>query len=92
MTDLPDTFGEEEAPDGCHAIRFHDGTPITPDGVIRAIREHSSGNPRSVRFDQIRDHYAAIAESVIRRDEIPLTRRDFIQRYFEALRTQKDAP
>ena len=27
---------------------------------------------------------------VMHRDQIPLTRRDFIHRYFEALRTQKD--
>ena len=61
---------------------------LTPDGVIRAIAEHSFGEHQPEAFDRVRNHYAAIAESVIRRDEIPLTRRDFIQRYFEALRNQ----
>lgn len=60
--------------------------PVTPDGVIRAIREHSEGEHASEQFEPVRDHYQAIAEAAMHRDQIPLTRRDFIQRYFEALR------
>jgi hypothetical protein len=63
--------------------------PLSAEGVIRAIAEHSNGIPGARRFGPVRDHYAAIAEAVIRRDEIPLTRRDFIQRYFEALRNHE---
>jgi hypothetical protein len=59
--------------------------------VIRAIAEHAQGDHRSTEFGPVRDHYAQIAESAIHRDEIPLTRRDFIQRYFEALRN-REAP
>jgi hypothetical protein len=63
---------------------------LSPDGVIRAIAEHAQGDHRSVQFGAVRDRYEAIAESAIHRDEIPLTRRDFIQRYFEALRTREE--
>jgi hypothetical protein len=69
--------------------------PVTPDGVIRAIREHSTGEHTSEAFEPVRDHYQAIAEAAMHRDQIPLTRRDFIQRYFEALRehaTDQPAP
>ena len=64
--------------------------PPSPDGVIRAIAERSAGDHRSEKFGSIRDYYAAIAEAAIHRDQIPLTRRDFIQRYFEALRTREE--
>jgi hypothetical protein len=63
--------------------------PTTPDGIIRAIREHSAGDHTPTAFQAIRDRYAAVAEATMHRDEIPLTRRDFIQRYFEALRNQE---
>ena len=63
--------------------------PVSPEGVMRAIAEHSAGEHGSEVFEPIRDHYAAIAEAVIRRDDIPLTRRNVIQRYFEALRTHE---
>jgi hypothetical protein len=67
-----------------------DPPPANPEGIIKAIREHSSGDHTATLFGQIRDHYAAVAEASMHRDEIPLTRRDFIQRYFEALRTRED--
>jgi len=63
--------------------------PLSPEGVVRAIAEQSNGVPGARHFGPVRDHYQAIAEAAIRRDEIPLTRRDFIQRYFEALRTHE---
>jgi len=63
--------------------------PTTPDGIIRAIREHSTGDHTPTAFQALRDRYAAVAEATMHRDEIPLTRRDFIQRYFEALRNQE---
>jgi hypothetical protein len=59
---------------------------LSPEGVIRAIAEHAAGEHVSEAFGPVRDKYEAIAEAAIHRDEIPLTRRDFIQRYFEALR------
>jgi hypothetical protein len=67
-----------------------DPPPANPEGIIKAIREHSAGDHTATLFGQIRDHYAAVAEATMHRDEIPLTRRDFIQRYFEALRTRED--
>ena len=63
---------------------------MSPEGVIRAIQEHAAGDPHPEQFGPVRDHYAAIAESAMHRDEIPLTRRDFIQRYFEALRNREE--
>jgi hypothetical protein len=67
-----------------------DPPPSNPEGIVKAIREHSAGDHTATLFGQIRDHYAAVAEATMHRDEIPLTRRDFIQRYFEALRTRED--
>ena len=67
-----------------------DPPPANPEGIIKAIREHSAGDHTATLFGQIRDHYAAVAEATMHRDEISLTRRDFIQRYFEALRTRED--
>ena len=67
-----------------------DPQPGTPDGIVRAIREHSAGAHTATLFGAVRDHYAAVAEASMHRDEIPLTRRDFIQRYFEALRTREE--
>jgi hypothetical protein len=63
---------------------------LSPEGVIRAIAEHAQGDHRATQFGPVRDHYGAIAESAIHRDDIPLTRRDFIQSYFEALRTREE--
>ncbi|MGN6108386.1 MAG: hypothetical protein ACTHU0_24995, partial [Kofleriaceae bacterium] len=55
-----------------------------------AVGGGAAGGHASEQFGRVREHYSAIAESEIRRDRIPLTRRDFIQRYFEALRTPKE--
>jgi len=82
--------GATEPPETVMSEEVDPGKPMSADGIIRAIAEHSAGDHRSVRFDAVRDHYEAIAEAAIHRDEIPLTRRDFIQRYFEALRTHDE--
>jgi uncharacterized membrane protein YgcG len=80
-----------KAPDSVAAERVDATTQISPEGVIKAIAEHAAGVHVSEQFGPVRDHYAALAEAAIRRDEIPLTRRDFIQRYFEALRNHEAA-
>ncbi|HSN29272.1 MAG TPA: hypothetical protein VLT45_23445 [Kofleriaceae bacterium] len=79
----PETVMAEE-------VKTDQPPPTTPDGIIRAIREHSSGDHTPTAFQALRDRYAAVAEATMHRDEIPLTRRDFIQRYFEALRTREE--
>ena len=79
----PETVMAEE-------VKTDQPPPATPDGIIRAIREHSTGDHTPTAFQAIRDRYAAVAEATMHRDEIPLTRRDFIQRYFEALRTREE--
>jgi hypothetical protein len=76
-------------PDGFTAEEVTLPPPTTPEGIIRAIAERSAGEHHATAFGPLRDKYEALAEGVIRRDEIPLTRRDFIQRYFEALRNQE---
>jgi hypothetical protein len=78
-------------PETVSAEEVDTGPPISADGVVRAIREHAEGEHGSEQFGPVRDHYAAIAEAAIHRDQIPLTRREFIQRYFEALRN-REAP
>lgn len=76
-------------PGSVAAERVDATTQISPEGVIKAIAEHAAGEHVSEQFGPVADHYAALAEAAIRRDEIPLTRRDFIQRYFEALRNHE---
>jgi hypothetical protein len=78
----PETVMAEE-------VKTEQPPPSTPEGIIKAIREHSTGDHTPTAFQAIRDRYAAVAEATMHRDEIPLTRRDFIQRYFEALRNQE---
>jgi hypothetical protein len=75
---------------GAVAAEQVETTPqVSPEGVIKAIAEHAAGEHVSEQFGPVRDHYEALAEAAIHRDEIPLTRRDFIQRYFQALRNHE---
>jgi hypothetical protein len=78
------------APSRFSAEQVETAPAMTPEGAVRAIAERMSGLHQPTAFDRARDQYEAIAEAAIRRDDIPLTRRDYIQRYFEALRTRED--
>jgi len=46
----------------------------------------SAGEPE---YQDIHRRYSAMAESAVKRERIPLSRRDFIRRYFEAIRPQQ---
>ena len=55
-------------------------------GSVRAIRRYSEGYRDSRDYKDLHDKYECIAESAVRREEIPLTRRDYIRSYFQAVR------
>lgn len=78
------------APSAFSAEQVETGPAVTPEGAVRAIAERTAGLHQPTAFDRIADHYQAIAEAAIRKDDIPLTRRDYIQRYFAALRTREE--
>jgi hypothetical protein len=78
------------APSAFSAEQVETGPAVTPEGAVRAIAERAAGVHQPTAFDPIRKHYEAIAEAAIRKDDIPLTRRDYIQRYFAALRTREE--
>ncbi len=79
------------APGAFAAEQIGTPTSFSPEGAVRAIAEHSAGEHRPEKFAPVRAYYEALAEAAIRRDDIPLTRRDFIQRYFATLRN-REAP
>ncbi len=55
-------------------------------GSVRAIRRYSEGYRDNRDYQSLHDKYESIAESAVRREEIPLTRRDYIRSYFQAVR------
>lgn len=57
-----------------------------PGGAVRAIERFANGYRDGDRYDEVHREYRSIAEAAVRREEIPLTRRDYIRSYFEAVR------
>jgi hypothetical protein len=57
-----------------------------PQGAIRVIRRFTQGQRDDREYQAVHGEYNAIAESAVRREEIPLTRRDYIRNYFQAVR------
>jgi hypothetical protein len=55
-------------------------------GAVGAISRFLEGDESSPSDDDVRREYADVAEGTIRSEQIPLTRRDYIRHYFEALR------
>jgi hypothetical protein len=57
-------------------------------GAIRIIQRASQGGPSGQQYEDLHHEYSDVAEAAVRREEIPLTRRDYIKNYFEAVRPQ----
>ena len=57
-------------------------------GAIRIIQRASQGGPSGQQYEDLHHEYSEVAEAAVRREEIPLTRRDYIKNYFEAVRPQ----
>ena len=56
---------------------------------MRIIERAASGPGRDTKeYADIHHEYSAVAEAAVRREEIPLTRRDYIRNYFQAVRPQ----
>jgi hypothetical protein len=56
------------------------------EGLITMIEGASHGERSVVEYQQLLWSYTNIAEASALREDIPLTRRQYIQRYFEAIR------
>lgn len=77
----PSTEASGLAPERVHA------RPTGPaHGSVRAIRRYSEGYRDTREYKDLHDKYSSVAESAVRREEIPLTRRDYIRSYFQAVR------
>ena len=61
------------------------------DSIVQVIEKVNRGEDSVVSYRQVHRSYESIAESATEREEIPLTRRAFIQNYFEAIRPQDQA-
>ena len=60
-----------------------------PKGAVRIIQRAAQGPGRQTEeYRDIHHEYSAVAEAAVRREEIPLTRRDYIRDYFQAVRPQ----
>jgi hypothetical protein len=55
-------------------------------GNVRIIQRASEGHRDTREYRDLHGRYESIAESAVRREEIPLTRRDYIRNYFQAVR------
>jgi hypothetical protein len=79
-----------EMPEASAYAPEHVGTdPEGPaQGAVRVIRRFTEGYRDSREYGELHDKYNSIAESAVRQEEIPLTRRDYIRSYFQAVRGQ----
>ena len=55
-------------------------------GAVRYIKRFAEGLRTGPEYRDVHREYEEVAEAAVRREEIPLTRRDYIRSYFEAVR------
>jgi hypothetical protein len=55
-------------------------------GAVRYIQSFAQGLRGGPEYRDVHREYEEIAEAAVRREQIPLTRRDYIRSYFEAVR------
>jgi hypothetical protein len=55
-------------------------------GAVRLIKRFALGYRPGPEYRDLHHEYEEIAEAAVRREAIPLTRRDYIRSYFEAVR------
>jgi len=59
-------------------------------GTIQTIEGGQAGGRSALAYQDIYTNYQAIAESAVRAETIPPTRRHYIRRYFDAIRPTED--
>lgn len=59
-----------------------------PDAMGDIVRSAEAGGRSTQEWGQVHARYRSIAETVSRRGAVPLTRRTYIQQYFEAIRPE----
>ena len=60
----------------------------TTQGSVAVIQRFTEGHRDDREYEDLHHEYESVAESAIRREQIPLTRRDYIRNYFQAVRPQ----
>jgi len=75
-------------PPGVGTTERTDTPKAGPDkGAIRIIQRISAGRRDAEgQYKDLHQHYEEVAEEAVRQDQIPLTRREYIREYFEAVR------
>jgi hypothetical protein len=67
-----------------------DKVEATPDGAnhgsVTVIQRFADGHRDDQEYEDLHHEYESVAESAVRREQIPLTRRDYIRNYFQAVR------
>ena len=58
----------------------------SPEGTFQMIEGASHGERSTLEYQQFAHSYAEVAEATAQREDIPLTRRSYIQTYFESIR------
>jgi hypothetical protein len=70
-----------------HAAQRVDASPDgASHGSVAVIRRFAEGARDDREYEDLHHHYQSVAESAVRREQIPLTRRDYIRNYFQAVR------
>ena len=75
-------------PPGAGTSERTDTPKAGPDkGAIRIIQRISAGRRDAEgQYKDLHQHYEEVAEEAVRQEQIPLTRREYIREYFEAVR------
>ena len=58
----------------------------SPGGVVQMIEGASHGERSQREYQALLNQYTDVAEATTDREDIPLTRRNYIQTYFESIR------
>lgn len=69
-----------------HAEWIESAWDGAPDGVVQMIESASHGERSVLEYRELLRSYLEVAEASASREDIPLTRRNYIQDYFEAIR------
>jgi len=69
-------FASEQVPIPLDAI---------PSAEVRLVQRAEQGQRDSKDYQARYEHYRTVAESAMRSEEIPVTRRDYVRRYFQAI-------
>jgi hypothetical protein len=68
------------------AEKVEAGSDGSTQGSVSVIQRFTEGHRDDREYEDLHHQYESVAESAVRREQIPLTRRDYIRNYFQAVR------